>query len=133
MNFLQRRGHYFKWISIAFILAMGFINVAFIFIEKQKTASDENIYLSDDSFTLDSIYIQQYDIHLKTKQVFSETYLEVVVNQAIPYTVLNVYHENKLIGFVESKGINIVNYKKEKIKDLKFHDPILNMELFKVD
>jgi hypothetical protein len=124
MNFLQRRGHLFKWILISIILAVGFILSAYYALQDplKDDIADQMPYFP--TATLDSLYILELDTEFVLKKRDSETYFEAKVLSPLPMTTLKVYQKDRYLGSINSKGSHILKTPGAKIGKLKFVDLI---------
>lgn len=124
MDFLQRRGHLFRWVFISILLAVGFILSAYYAIQAplKDDMADQMPYFP--TTTLDSLYILELDTEFVLKKRDGEVYFEANVLSPLPNTSIKVYQGNNYLGFIDTKGSHILKTPESKIGELKFVDLI---------
>ncbi len=131
MDFLQRRGHLYKWILIAFILFLGFIFSALAAFQKKIKSpiiNSEYVHYSQGT-VIDSLYIQEINTNLILKQN-NNTFIEIQIQEELAYPSLKIFSNNNFIGQIDTKDIYFFDCKETHLNDIKIIDPIKNKIIF---
>lgn len=128
MNFLQRRYHLYIWICLSTLLLAGFILSGYHALQNPlEEHLEDNLIFND--IVLDSIYVERIDTEFILKDSDEEKYILAKVLSPQPITSLKVFKEEKLLGFIESKGSYILQSSGDEIGELVFVDLITGKEL----